>query len=150
MGGLQVLYGGQSLSGSGQPSANTINFTAQAQYVINNASCIFFSLWLPNVLPADVEKYSVALYTQSQVAADVFSLDATTAYNTTFCNGVTCNATAGTWVKTFNLFPNNDYWLVSSYSWSVDLSSNQKIGIVAQAFDAGALPAFLLSGATLP
>lgn len=144
----QVLMDYQDQRSVGQPSAQTANLTAHAEYTINNASCIFLSMWMPDILPQDAAKYSVALYTSGQFTDAVFDLDASQPYNLTFCTGATCNATAGTWVKQYGLSPGHTYFVVGSYDWSVTKTNAlQRSYAYVQAFTAGEPHSFWLSSA---
>ena len=115
----------------------TANVSAQVDLLIQNASCIFFSLTVPDAAPEDLEKYSVALYSQSQIASATFNLDTTQAYNISSCNATTCNGSTGAWQTQFGLFPSQSYWIVSSYSWAVSNATGRTMWIGAQAFPAG-------------
>ena len=135
--GAQVNYNDQGFSGVGQALPGALNMTAHAQFIINNASCIFYSMWLPNALPEDLAKYSVALYMYQQIAAAVSDTTLSQPYNYSFCTGLTCNVAAGIWNSVFDLNPSNPYWFVSSYSWDINPTNNQRNWGFAQAFSEG-------------
>ena len=118
-------------------AAGQLGFTAQTHFILHNASCIFFSLWLPNALPQDASKYSIGLYSGPQMYNAVFNLDTTQQYNLSSCNGTGCNATAGVWMKQFNLYPSHEYWLLTTYTTTINASSNQRIVACAQVLTSG-------------
>lgn len=96
-------------------------------------------MWLTGFPDKHWQATSVALFSDEQLAAAAFELDARRQYNISHCNGATCDALTGAWVRQYNLSPAEQYWIVSSFAWSVSGSTRQRIWVAAQAFPEGAL-----------